>query len=73
MEEIGREAIRIARLAGMRIKELREKNEVEESLKDGYELVTFGRCITKDKRYQETRISCTGYMLGGMRENAGVL
>ena len=48
MEEIGREAIRIARLAGMRIKELREKNEFKESLKDGYELVTTADLISNE-------------------------
>ncbi|WP_041276405.1 inositol monophosphatase family protein [Desulfosporosinus acidiphilus] len=45
---IRREAIRIARLAGDRIRELRENNQYEESLKDGYELVTTADLISND-------------------------
>ena len=48
MESIKSEAIRIARLAGMRIKELRENKEYSESLKDGYELVTTADLISND-------------------------
>jgi ParB family chromosome partitioning protein len=40
MELVQSEAIRIARLAGTKIKELRDKNLYKESIKDGYELVT---------------------------------
>lgn len=48
MESIKSEAIRIARLAGMRIKELREEKQYSESLKDGYELVTTADLISND-------------------------
>jgi myo-inositol-1(or 4)-monophosphatase len=48
MESIRREAIRIAQLAGKRIKELREKKQFNESLKDGYELVTTADLISHD-------------------------
>ncbi|HYF81873.1 MAG TPA: inositol monophosphatase family protein [Clostridia bacterium] len=48
MESIKREAIRIARLAGMRIKEIRENNQYHESLKHGYELVTTADLISND-------------------------
>ena len=40
MEEILNQAVRIAKLAGNKIKELRESNQYSESLKYGYELVT---------------------------------
>lgn len=40
MEKILREAIRVAKLAGLKIKELRENNEYDEHLKNGHELVT---------------------------------
>ena len=40
MEKILSEAIRVAKLAGMRIKELRENKGYDEYLKNGYELVT---------------------------------
>lgn len=48
MESIKSEAIRIARLAGMRIKELREKKQYSESLKDGYELLTTADLISNE-------------------------
>jgi len=40
MEEILSQAVRVAKLAGNKIKELRESNQYSESLKYGYELVT---------------------------------
>lgn len=40
MELIKSEAIRIAKLAGAKIKDLRDTKQFEESLKEGYELVT---------------------------------
>lgn len=48
MELIRNEAIRIARLAGTKIKELRENKQYSESLKDGYELVTTADLISND-------------------------
>jgi myo-inositol-1(or 4)-monophosphatase len=48
IESIRIEAIRIAQLAGERIKELREKKQYKESLKDGYELVTTADLISND-------------------------
>lgn len=45
---IKREAIRIARLAGAKIKELRKNKQYQESLKDGYELVTTADLISND-------------------------
>lgn len=48
METIRNEAIRIAKLAGTRIKELREKKQYQESLKDGYELVTTADLISNE-------------------------
>lgn len=40
MELIKSEAVRIAKLAGMRIKDIRDNNTYQESTKHGYELVT---------------------------------
>jgi myo-inositol-1(or 4)-monophosphatase len=48
MKSIKSEAIRIAQLAGIKIKELREKKQYNESLKDGYELVTTADLISND-------------------------
>lgn len=48
MGPLKNEAIRIAKLAGMRIKELREKNQYHTSLKDGYELVTSADLISNE-------------------------
>ncbi len=48
MESIRSEAIRIARLAGKRIQELRDRKQYHESLKDGYELVTTADLISND-------------------------
>jgi len=48
MEFIINEAIRIAKLAGGKIKELRENKQFQESLKDGYELVTTADIIAND-------------------------
>ena len=43
-----REAARIAQLAGMKIKEIREKNQYQESLKYGYELVTTADIVSNE-------------------------
>lgn len=48
MDVILSEAIRIARLAGTKIKELRETRQYSESLKDGYELVTTADLASND-------------------------
>ena len=48
MEFIKSEAIRIAQLAGKKIKELRDKNQYQESLKHGYELVTTADLISNE-------------------------
>lgn len=48
MESIKSEAIRIAQLAGAKIKELREKKQYHESLKYGYELVTTADLISNE-------------------------
>lgn len=48
IELIRNEAIRIAHLAGTKIKELREKKQYSESLKCGYELVTTADLISND-------------------------
>lgn len=48
MEKILQETIRIARLAGARIKELRENNALTEDLKYGVELVTNADLISND-------------------------
>lgn len=48
IETIKTEAIRIAKVAGSKIKQLRENNQFEESLKDGYELVTTADIISSD-------------------------
>ncbi len=53
MDEILKEAIRISKLAGMKIKELRETNNYRESLKDGYELVTTADLILNDMIKEE--------------------
>lgn len=48
LELIRQEAIRIAYLAGAKIKDLREKRQFQESLKDGYELVTTADLISNE-------------------------
>ena len=48
METILNELIRIAKLAGAEIKELRETNSFSESVKDGYELVTTADLISNE-------------------------
>lgn len=48
MDEILNQAIRIAKLAGNKIKELRESNQYSESLKFGYELVTTADLISQE-------------------------
>lgn len=48
METILSEAIRIARLAGTKIKELRDTKQYSESVKDGYELVTTADLVSND-------------------------
>lgn len=48
MESIRKEAIRMAQLAGTRIKELREKKQYHEYIKDGYELVTTADLISNE-------------------------
>lgn len=48
MDLIKSEAIRIARLAGVKIKELRDSKQYEESLKYGYELVTSADLISNE-------------------------
>ena len=48
LEDVKNEAIRIARLAGMKIKELREKKQYQESLKGGYELVTTADLVSNE-------------------------
>lgn len=48
MEFILNQAVRIAKLAGCKIKELRDKNQFEESLKHGYELVTTADVISNE-------------------------
>lgn len=48
MDEIMNEAIRIAKLAGAKIKELRETKLYSESVKDGHELVTTADLISND-------------------------
>lgn len=48
MEFMKNEAIRIALLAGKKIKELRDKSEYKESLKHGYELVTTADLISDE-------------------------
>lgn len=64
MESIRSEAIRIARLAGTRIKELREKEQYQEFLKDGYELVTTADLISNDLIKSEiSRIFPNHYLL----------
>lgn len=64
MESIRSEAIRIARLAGTRIKELREKEQYQEFLKDGYELVTTADLISDDLIKSEiSRIFPSHYVL----------
>lgn len=46
MDKILSEAIRVAKLAGLRIKELRENNSYNEYLKNGHELVTTADIIS---------------------------
>lgn len=46
MDKILEEAIHVAKLAGIKIKELRENNAFEEHLKNGYELVTTADLIS---------------------------
>lgn len=46
MDKILREAIRVAKLAGLKIKELRENNGYDEYLKNGHELVTTADLIS---------------------------
>ncbi len=48
MDIILSEAIRIAKLAGTKIKELRERKQYSESVKDGYELVTTADLASND-------------------------
>ena len=48
MDTILNEAIRIAMLAGRKIKELREANQFNEYVKDGYELVTTADLVSHD-------------------------
>lgn len=48
MESIRIEAVRIAQLAGKKIKELRETKNYQESLKNGYELVTTADLISNE-------------------------
>ena len=48
MDAILCEAIRIARLAGTKIKEIRESKQYSESVKDGYELVTTADLVSND-------------------------
>lgn len=48
MDIILNEAIRIAKLAGMRIKELREVKQYTESIKEGYELVTSADLVSNE-------------------------
>ncbi|TYQ18166.1 UNVERIFIED_CONTAM: myo-inositol-1(or 4)-monophosphatase [Acetivibrio alkalicellulosi] len=48
MDMILSEAIRIAKLAGTKIKELRETKQYSESVKDGYELVTTADLVSND-------------------------
>ncbi|MBB6217532.1 myo-inositol-1(or 4)-monophosphatase [Anaerosolibacter carboniphilus] len=48
MDIILSEAIRIAKLAGTKIKELREAKQYTESVKDGYELVTTADLVSND-------------------------
>ena len=48
MDIILSEAIRIAKLAGTKIKELRETKQYSESVKDGYELVTTADLASND-------------------------
>lgn len=46
LDKILSEAIRVAKLAGLKIKELRENEEYDEYLKNGYELVTTADLIS---------------------------
>lgn len=48
MELIRKEAVRIAQLAGKKIKELRETKDYQESIKNGYELVTTADLISNE-------------------------
>lgn len=55
MDKMLSEAIRVAKLAGLKIKELRENNGYDEYLKDGHELVTTADLISD--RIIKTEIS----------------
>lgn len=48
MDMILNEAIRIAKLAGSKIKEMREAKELSESVKNGYELVTTADLVSNE-------------------------
>ena len=48
MEKIKHEAIRIAKLAGNKIKDIRENGQYQETLKGGYELVTTADLISNE-------------------------
>lgn len=69
MELIKNEAIRIAHLAGKKIKELREKRQFEESLKHGYELVTTADLISNEIIKAEISRVFTAHCLLSEEEN----